>query len=341
MTRTNAIKITGTPLTGRQKAAIVIMELGIDRASAVLRHVSKDEAAGIAAEIANHAKVSAERTEEVLKEFHTLVISGRSAARGGREFAEGLLHSTYGDDGDDAVSRMASTMAGKSFEFLEEADPAQVASLLESERPQTAALVIGHLSKITQAAVTGLLPEGLRGEVAYALGTMRVPTPEAVTLVAASLKRRAGSAVTPRSQVEEVGGVQPLVDIVNRSTPTVEKQIMEALLAKDPEMAEEVRARMFTFDDLVKLDPRELQQVLRGVAMNVLAVAIRGAKPALVEMFGANLTEKNNELLREEEESLTKVLRADVEEARAVMVRRVRELESDGTITLERDSDYA
>jgi flagellar motor switch protein FliG len=335
------MKTTRSSLTGRQKAAIVIMELGIERASTILRHVSKDEAAGIAAEIANNTKVSSERSEEVLKEFHALVVSGRSAVRGGREFAEGLLHSTYGDDGDDAVNRMASTMAGKSFEFLEEADPAQVASLLESERPQTAALVIGHLSKTTQATVTGLLPEGLRGEVAYALVTMRVPTPEAVTLVAASLKRRAGSAVTPRSQVEEVGGVQPLVDIVNRSTPTVEKQIMEALQARDPEMADEVRARMFTFDDLIKLDGRELQMVLRGVSMSVLAVAIRGAKPALVEQFTVNLTEKNTELLREEGEALTKVLRSEVEEARAVMVSRVRELESEGTLTLERDSDYA
>jgi flagellar motor switch protein FliG len=234
------------------------------------------------------------------------------------------------------MDRLASNLAGQSFDFLDDAEPGQVISLLEGELPQTIALVLAHLGPGQASAVLAGVDERVRTDVAQAFATMGTATPEAVGIVAGVLRQRAGAVVSPRESVEVVGGIAPLVDIINRSDVATEKAVLEGLEARDPELAEDIRSRMLTFEDIVKLEARDIQQVLRGIDSKILATAMKGAAGPVVETIRANVSERNRELLDDELQAMGPVRVSQVEEARAEVVRSVRELEAQGIVTVHR-----
>jgi flagellar motor switch protein FliG len=164
-------------------------------------------------------------------------------------------------------------------------------------------------------------------------------TPESVSVVADTLRLQAGAVVGPREAAEVVGGIQPLVEIINRADISTERALLEGLEERDPELAEEVRSRMLTFADVVKLEARDVQQVLRGIDSGVLAVAMKGSSEAVVEMIRANLSERNREILDDEITVLGPVRVSQVEEARAEIVRAIRDLEAQGSITVQRGDE--
>ena len=324
-------------LTGTQKVAIVLMNLDNQRAADVLKQFTETEAEEIAAEIVRLNRVDPIVAERAIAEFHEITTSGKGSARGGRDIAVGLLEASFGAERAAGVmNRVASSMAGKTFEFLESAEPGQVITLLDGELAQTTALVLAHLRPERASAVLAGLDGERRTDVAQCIATMGTATPEAVRVVAETLKVRAGAVVSARDAVEVVGGVQPLVDIINRSSIATERALLEALDARDPELAEEVRSRMLTFADIVKLEKRDVQQVLRGIDAAVLAVAMKGSTETVVEVIRSNLSERNREILDEESAALGPVRLSQVEEARADIVRAIRDLESQGTITMQR-----
>ena len=324
-------------LTGTQKVAIVLMNLDNQRAADVLKQFTETEAEEIAAEIVRLKRVDPIVAERAIAEFHEITTSGKGSARGGRDIAVGLLEASFGAERAAGVmNRVASSMAGKTFEFLESAEPGQVITLLDGELAQTTALVLAHLRPERASAVLAGLDGERRTDVAQCIATMGTATPEAVRVVAETLKVRAGAVVSARDSVEVVGGVQPLVDIINRSSIATERALLEALDARDPELAEEVRSRMLTFADIVKLEKRDVQQVLRGIDAAVLAVAMKGSTETVVEVIRSNLSERNREILDEESAALGPVRLSQVEEARADIVRAIRDLESQGTITMQR-----
>lgn len=329
-----------SPLTGTQKAAAVLMQFSQSAAAAVMGHLTDAEAEAIAAEIVKMRRVQPEMADAVIEEFHGLAVRGRHAAQGGKDFAAGLLAATFGSEKAAGVmDRLASSMAGKPFEFLEEAEPGQLLSLLEDELPATIALVLAHLRPDrASAALAGLTGE-LRADVAQAIATMGAATPDAVGIVAATLKQRALAVVGPREQTAVIGGVQPLVDIINRSDVATERALLEELAIRDPALAEEVRSRMLTFADLVKLDNQDVQLVLRGIDANTLALAMKGAPIPVGDAIRANISERNRELLEFELEALGPVRSSEVEQARADIVRIVRELEAEGEITIRRGDE--
>jgi flagellar motor switch protein FliG len=342
VTDTTKTAVTGAakPLTGAQKAALVIMQLNQDRAAEVMRQLSEPEAEEIAAEIVRLRRVDAATTEAALTEFHERSQMGGFQTRGGHDFAAGLLAASFGSErATGLMDRLNSSMAGKMFEFLDLAEPAQVSTLLDGELAETIALVLAHLRAEHASAVLTRFDPGTRADVAQCIATMGTATPEAVGIVAETLKQRARAVVVPQEQTEVVGGVQPLVDIINRSDVATERDLLAALDERDPELAENVRARMLTFDDLVRLDSRDVQQVLRGVEPLILATAMKGASPLVVQRIQENISDRKRELVEEESESLGKLRKSEVDEARAEVVRAIRSLEVAGEIRVHRGEE--
>ncbi|MEW1955610.1 flagellar motor switch protein FliG [Terrabacter sp. NPDC080008] len=329
---------TSKHLTGTQKVAIVLMQMSTESAAAVMGHFSDAEAEDIAAEIVRLSRVDPAVSEEVIAEFHGLAVSGRRATLGGRDFAAGLLESSFGPNRAAGVmDRLASTMAGKSYDFLDSVDPSQLLSLLDGELPETIALVLAHLRPEQASNVIAGLGTARAADVAHAVATMGTPTPEAVRVVADNLRARTGAAVSagPRQQ-RALGGIQPLVDIINRSDAATERAVLEALAQRDPVLAEEVRSKMLTFADIVKLERKDVQLVLRGLDAAVLARAMKGAPQPVHDTIVGNISDRIREILESELAALGPVRASEVEEARADIVRSIRDLEEAGTITLRR-----
>lgn len=329
-------------LTGAQKVAVILMQMEQTRAATVMQQFSQEEADEITAEIVRLRRVDPEVAESAVAEFHDLSVSGRYRRRGGHDVAIGLLEASFGaEHAASVMERLASNMARKSFEFLDDAEPGQVVALLDGELPQTIALVLAHVRPQQASIVLAGLDLDVRADVAQAIATMGTATPEAVGIVSATMKVRAGAVVAPRDQIEVVGGIQPLVEIINRSDSATERALLDGLDARDPELAEEVRSRMLTFEDIVKLESRDIQQVLRGIDAAVLATAMKGAPPAVTAVIRGNVSARNAELLDDELQSMGPVRKSQVEEARAEVVRAIRELEALGSITVHHGDDDA
>jgi flagellar motor switch protein FliG len=327
-------------LTGMQKAALVIMQLSQEHAAVIMREFNDTEAEEIVSEIVRLRRVDPGLIDGVITDFHARTMGSGLNARGGLEFAEELLQASFGAErAAGLIGRVASTMAGTSFEFLDAADANQVSSLLGGELPETKALVLAHLTPHNASEVLAKFDGPTRLDVAQAIASMRIATPEAVGIVAESLKHGARAVAAPRERSEVVGGVQPLVDIINRADVATEHELLEALEERDPRLAEEVRARMITFADIVRLETKDVQYVLRGVDSVLLATALKGASAELAAVVRENISERNRESLDVEMSDLGPVRKKQIEEARAEIARGIRELESEGTITLHRSDE--
>lgn len=329
-----------TALTGTQKAAMVLMQLEQRHAAEVLKQMSEVEAEDIIAEIVRLQRVDPSLAEDAMAEFHGLVSSGRRKTRGGMDIAAGLLESSFGAERAAGVmGRLASTAAGKSFEFLDSVDAGQIQAVLEGELPQTIALVLAHLKPANASAVLAGFDPADRGDIAQCIATMSAATPEAVSMVADNIRIRAGAVAAPHQASTVIGGIQPLVEIINRADVSTERELLESLESRDPALAEEVRARMLTFADIVSLDRRDVQQVLRGIDSKILALAMKGAADAVITVIRANVSERNREILDDEIRAVGSVRMSQVEEARAEVVRAIRDLEAEGVITIQRGDE--
>ena len=322
-------------MSGARKAAIVLMQMDTARAAGVMKQFTEAEAQEIAAEIVKMRRVDPGVAERTLLDFYELTLAGKHRAHGGRDVAMGLLEASFGSERASGVmDRLASSMAGASFDFLERAEPNQIVALLDGELAQTIALVLAHLRPQHASAILAGFGSALRTDVAQAIATMNRATPEAVRVVADCLRDRAAAVGAARDAANAVGGIQPLVDIINRADAVTERALLEALEARDPELAEEVRSRMLTFNDLVKLERRDVQLVLRGIDVTVLALAMKGAAENVVDSIRTNVSERNREMLDDEISASGPARLSQVEEARATIVRVIRDLEAQGIITV-------
>ncbi len=325
-------------LTSRQTAAVVLMNLDRAQAVEVMRHLSEAEAEAVAAEIIGLQELDAATTAGALGAFQRIVAGQLPPARGGRDVAAGLLEASLGAERASAVLGRASSGSNPSFEFLADAEPEQLATLLDGELPQTVALVLAHLPPDHAAAVLAELPDTARTDVAQAIATMGTATQEAISIVADALRARTG-VFASRKAPETLGGVEPLVEIINRSDAGIEKALLESIEARDSALAEDIRSRMFTFNDIVKLEDRDAQRVLRGTDIRSLALALKGANQAIADVIRRNVSERNRENLDEESQALGPARMSQVEEARAEIVRTIRALEAAGDITVQRSDE--
>ena len=236
------------------------------------------------------------------------------------------------------IERLASSLQGQPFEFLQYADARQIVGLLNGEHPQTIALVMAHLRAEHASQIMTGLPPDVQAEVAHRIALMERASPDVVAVVAETLQRKASAVLTP-TETSAIGGVQPLVEIINRADPTTEKAILEGLEQRDKDLAEEVRSRMFVFADITMLEDRAIQLVLRGVEMSSLATALKGADDEVKERILANLSERARENLVEEIDLLGPVRMSTVEESRASVVQAIRQLEETGQIVIRREGE--
>lgn len=327
-------------LSGVQKAALMLIQLGREQAARVMAQLDESEIEELTTEIARLERVDPKMADGVLDEFYEASLGGNGfSGRGGLGFAQQVLEASVGRErAAGMLERLASSLQGQPFEFLQYADARQVVSLLNGEHPQTIALVLAHLRADHASAIMTGLPPATQGEVAHRIALMERASPDVVAVVAENLQRKASAVFTPQ-EMSAVGGVQPLVEIINRADPTTEKLILEGLEARDQSLAEEVRSRMFVFADITLLEDRAIQLVLRGVEMSSLATALKGAGEDVKDKILRNLSERASENLTEEIELLGPVRLSMVEDARAAVVQVIRKLEESGQIVIRREGE--
>ncbi|MGQ0825059.1 MAG: flagellar motor switch protein FliG [Actinomycetota bacterium] len=324
---------------GREKAAILIMQMGKDRAAPVLRSMRDAEVSQIMGEVARLHNLEATEIEDVLSEFRETFVARTHVAQGGYETARELLESTFGSTrADEILDNLGVTLVSAPFEFLRRADTRQVLTYLQDEHPQTIALVLAHMHAEAAAMVLGALEEEQQREVALRIAKMDRTSPDVVEQVEAILERKL-STVIQQSDFAQAGGLETLVDILNSSDRASERLILEGLEQQDAELADEVRNRMFVFEDILGLDDRAIQLVLRSVDAKELSVALKGVDQKVRDKIMKNMSERAAANLAEEIQLLGPVKLKTVEEAQNAIVRVIRTLEEAGQIDMARGGD--
>ena len=324
---------------GIRKAAILLIQMGREKAASVMSHLSETEVEAVSAEIAKLDAISGSETESVMSEFRDMMTARAHIAQGGLGFAQSLLEQSLGEDrAKEIMDRLNAAAVHMPFQFLHRADPAQLRTFIIDEHPQVIALVLAHMTADKASLLlSGLAPEQ-QAEVAHRIAVMDRTSPDIIRNVESILERKLSTMLQP-AELSRVGGLDPLVNIINRSDRATERQIVEGLEALDPELADEVKSRMFMFEDITSLDDRSVQQVLRQVESGDLAVALKGVTDVVRDKITSNLSQRAAENLLEEVELLGAVRLRQVEEAQQAIIRVIRQLEEQGQIMVRRGND--
>ncbi len=326
-------------MTGLRKAAVLLVQMGKENSIKVLSHLRENEVEEISAEIVRLGTVERDVVNNVIDDFHAMASASSYVAKGGMAFAKEILEASMGTTkANEIVGRLQATFFEMPFSFLQKADPRQVTSFLQDEHPQTIALVLAHLPAVQASQILGGLAGSLQADVAHRIAIMDRTSPELIRQVEAVLQRKISS-VLQASDLSAVGGLEPLVEIINRADRATERMILEGLSARDPELAEQIRSKMFMFEDIVGLEDRAIQLVLRQVETNDLATALKGVRDDVRQKIMKNLSERAAENLGEEIEMLGPVRLSNVEESQNKIVQVIRSLEESGQITIERGDD--
>jgi flagellar motor switch protein FliG len=327
------------PMSGAQKAAVLLMQVGQDNAAKVLAHLRPAEIEELTAEILRLRSVSPEIAGVVLEEFHGMIASPLRGGLGGLDFAQSLLEGALGAEGAaEVLGRVAEAAVVQPFQFLHQADPQQILTFLTGEHPQTIALVVAHLRPDQASMILGGLTADMQADIALRIATMEATSSEYVRLVEDVVQRRTSTVLQAKTNTA-VGGVQPLVDIINRADRGTERSILEGLATKNSALAEEIRALMFVFEDITTLDDRAIQLVLRGVETADLATALKGVTETVRDKILKNVSERARENLIDEIELMGPVRMSAVEESQQKVVAIIRQLEESGQIVLTRGGD--
>jgi len=321
-------------ITGLEKATALLLTLGVETSSRVLQYLGEAEMERLLLTISESGSVQPEVRQTALEEAYALSISGVDLVGGGTEYTRQLLARAVGPRrGAEILERISARQQISSFEMLRNADPAQVAVLLQDEHPQTIALVLSYLEAKLAADIMTNLPSDLQIEVTLRLARMDRVSPQVVQVVERNLKQKL-SGVLSAADFRATGGVNFLVKMMNQVDRDVQKRIFEAMEPKDPKLVEEIRASLFTFDDLASMDDRTMQRVLREVNKNDLALSLKGAPEKLKELVFRNLSERARDSLKEEIEILGPQLAKDVYAAQRKIIELVRALEEAGEIVI-------
>jgi flagellar motor switch protein FliG len=330
--------LSTTSMTGLRKAAILLVRMGKEYSSRVLASLSETEVEELSAEIARLGKLEPDVVGDVIDEFYALATT-KHAGAGGMQYARELLEASLGPERANLIlDRLQASMHDMPFNFLSHADPRQVLSYVQYEHPQTIALVLAHIpSALASSILSGLAPE-IQSDVAHRIAVMDRTSPDVIRQVELALQRKLSTVLQP-DELSTVGGLDPLVDIINRADRTTERLIMEALEARSPEIAEEIRRRMFMFEDIINLDDRSVQLVLRQVEPSDLATALKGVTDEVRDKVTGNLSERGRENLLEEIDLMGPVKVKMVEESQQKIVSVIRSLEDSGQIEIQRGGE--
>ncbi len=324
-----------TEMNNKQKAAILLIALGPEISSQVFKYLREDEIEKITLEIANQRKVSQEQKDKVLAEFFQMAMAQDYISSGGLDYAREVLEKALGSDKAVAIiNRLTSSLQIRPFDFARKTDPAQLLNFIQNEHPQTIALIMAYLSPEQSGTILSSLPSERQVDVAKRIATMDRTSPDVLKDVERILERKLSSLVT--QDFTAAGGIDSIVEVLNRVDRTTERTIIENLEIQSPELAEEIKRRMFVFEDIVLLDDRSLQLVLREIESKDLALALKGSSGEVGEKIYKNMSKRASEMLKEEIEYMGPVRIRDVEEAQQKIVNVIRRLEESGEIVVSR-----
>ena len=322
-------------INGIQKAAILMIALGPEKSAKVVQHLGDSEIEQLTLEMANVRKISSEQRDVVVDEFHQMCVANDYIAQGGIEYARDVLERALGEQrAFEIITRLSSSLKMRPFDIVRRTDPKQLLSFIQGEHPQTIALIMTHLPADKAATLLSSLPHERQADVTRRIALMGRTSPDVLKEIEKILERKISS-LAPTDYTTS-GGIQSVVDILNRSDPGTLKVVMDALEMDDPELAEQVKRQMFVFEDIVMLDDRGIQLVLREVDAKDLALALKGSNPEVGQKIMANMSARASQMLKEDMEFMGPVRLRDVEDAQQRIVKVIRRLEESGAIVISR-----
>jgi len=322
-------------LTGKQKAAILLISLGPDVSAQVYKHLSEEEIEKLSLEISSVKKVDSDMKEEIIEQFHQIAVAQDYITQGGIGYAKTVLEKAFGKPEATAIiNRLTSSLQVRPFDFARKADPQQVLNFIQGEHPQTIALVLSYLDSEQAGLILSELPQDMQADVARRIATMDSTSPEIISQVEQVLESNLSSSLT--EDYTQTGGIQAVVEVLNSVDRSTERTILDTLETQDPELADEIKKRMFVFEDIVILDSRAIQRVIREVENDDLRLALKVASDEVKEVVFTNMSQRMAETFKEEMEYMGPVRLRDVEEAQTRIVSAIRRLEDIGEIIIAR-----
>ena len=322
-------------ISGLQKAAILLISLGPEKSALIFKHLKEEEIEELTLEIANTRSVTPQIKETIINEFYEVCLAQQYIAEGGIGYAKELLEKALGaDKAVEVLNRLTASIQVKPFEFVRKTDASQLLSFIQDEHPQTIALILSYLGPSQSAMIVSALSPEQQVEVAKRIATMDRTSPDVIKEVEKILESKLANLVNQDYTI--IGGVDHVVEILNTVDRGTEKHIMETLEIEDPELADEIRKKMFVFEDILLLDDRAIQRVLRDVDNNDLAIALKGANEEVQGTIFRNMSQRLAVMIKEDMEFMGPVRMKDVEEAQQKIVNTIRKLEDAGEIVISR-----
>ncbi len=322
-------------MSGVQKAAVLLISLGPEKSANVFKHLKEEEIEQLTLEIANTRSIVPQVKENVLNEFYEICLAQQYIAEGGITYAKELLEKALGaEKARDVIGKLTASLQVRPFEFIRKTDASQLLNFIQEEHPQTIALILSYLPSGQASAIISSLTPDKQADVAKRIAQMDRTSPDVIKEVEKVLERKLSSLVNQDYTI--VGGVDSIVDILNTVDRSTEKHIMETLELEEPELADEIRRKMFVFEDILSLDDKSIQRVLREVDNNELAVALKGANEEVQNIIFNNLSKRLATMIKEDMEFMGPVRLKDVEEAQQKIVNIIRKLEDSAEIIISR-----
>ncbi|MHA6251298.1 flagellar motor switch protein FliG [Oceanobacillus sp. CAU 1775] len=322
-------------LSGKQKAAILLISLGPDVSAQVYKHLSEEEIEKLSLEISSVKKVDSDMKEEIIEQFHQIAIAQDYITQGGIGYAKTVLEKAFGSkEASDIINRLTSSLQVRPFDFARKADPQQVLNFIQGEHPQTIALVLSYLDPEQAGQILSELPQDVQADIAKRIATMDSTSPDIISQVERVLESNLSMSLT--EDYTQTGGIQAVVEVLNGVDRSTERTILEALETQDPELADEIKKRMFVFEDIVILDNRAIQRIIREVDNEDLRLALKVASEEVKEIVFNNMSQRMAETFKDEMEYMGPVRLRDVEEAQTRIVGTIRRLEDIGEIIIAR-----
>ncbi|MDR1127273.1 MAG: flagellar motor switch protein FliG [Treponema sp.] len=328
-------KKTGKDLNGRQKAAIFLVTIGSEVSAEIFKYLREDEIETITFEIARLETIEPEQKDAILQEFQELILANQFISTGGIDYARELLEKALGNQkAVDIINRLTSSLQVRPFDFIRRTDPAHLLNFIQQEHPQTIALILAYLEPNKASVILQNLPNEVQSDVARRIATMDRTSPEVLREVERVLEKKLSTLSS--EDYTAAGGVPSIVEILNLVDRASEKQIIESLEDEDPELAEEIKKRMFVFEDIVMLDDKAIQKVMREVDGQELAKALKSVDQEVQDKIFKNMSKRASSMLKEDMEFMGPVRLKDVEEAQQKIVSIIRRLEDAGEIVVSR-----
>lgn len=322
-------------LTGKQKAAILLISLGPDVSASVYKHLSEEEIEKLTLEISGVKKVESTAKEEILEEFHNIALAQDYISQGGIGYAKTVLEKALGtEQAAVIINRLTSSLQVRPFDFARKADPGQIFNFIQNEHPQTIALILSYLDSAQAGQILSELPQEVQADIARRIAVMDSTSPEIINEVEQILERKLSSSVT--QDYTQTGGIEAVVEVLNGVDRATERTILDALEIQDPELAEEIKKRMFVFEDIVTLDSRAIQRVIRDCDNEDLKLSLKVSSDEVKDIVFGNMSKRMVESFKDEMEFMGPVRLRDVEEAQSRIVAIIRRLEEAGEIVVAR-----